>query len=246
MLAPVFPILTYHYLGEPDASVPESHRGLYVTPAEFARQLADLTAWGFRTLSAEEAIAAVEGGEAPGRAVWLTFDDGHQDNFSPGLDLLRQRGHRATFFVVAEPSLTGAPGYVDVGMLREMVQAGMSIGSHSLTHPRLARLSEGDLRREVVDSRARLEDALQVPVTTFCYPYGNWNPRVVEVVAEAGYRLAVSTIRGNRNEPGERFLLKRAMIQPGRVGIRFRYTLSPVYHWLHQFKNRNKWKQTNP
>ncbi|MBI1291570.1 polysaccharide deacetylase family protein [bacterium] len=242
----MFPILTYHYLGEATPEVEPRHRGLYVPPEEFRAQLAALSALGMKSLSAEEACDRVESGRSDGRAIWLTFDDGHWDNFEPGLRLLVEAGHGATFFVIAGPSLAGERGFVGLPQMREMIAAGMSIGCHSMTHPRLARLSEPEMRREIIDSKVRLEDALGIAVPTFCYPYGNWNRRVVELVGEAGYRCAVSTIRGNRNAAGERFLLKRAMVQPGRVGIRFRYMLSPVYHWLHQFKNRGKWKPRDP
>jgi peptidoglycan/xylan/chitin deacetylase (PgdA/CDA1 family) len=242
----LFPILTYHYLGPPGPDVEPRHRGLHVPEGEFRAQLAALSSMRMSTLSADAACDLVESGQGGGRSIWLTFDDGHRDNFDPGLRLLSEAGHRATFFVVVEPCLSGQAGFMDLAMMREMLAAGMSIGSHTLTHPRLARLGEADLRREIVDSKARLEDALGVAITTFCYPYGNWNQRVVEVVREAGYRCAVSTIRGNRNAAGERFLLKRAMVQPGRVGIRFRYLLSPAYHWLHAFKNRGKWGPKDP
>ena len=63
-----------------------------------------------------------------------------------------------------------------------------------------------------------------------------------EQVREAGYRLATSTIRGNRNTERDRLTLKRAMITPGRTGLRFRYVFSPLYHLIHEHKNRRRWK----
>lgn len=260
----------YHYLGARQSRGP--HAALTVPAEEFASHLRALTAMGRRTVTSADYEAALVG-EPAGRAcdvressgtsagtsadgeaglaaggarrdvAWITFDDGTADNHELALPLLADHGHRATFFVIAERCLGGAPGYMGPAALREMIAAGMEIGSHTLTHPRLARLDADAMRREVHDSKARLEDALQVPVRAFCYPYGNWSPAVVEEVRRAGYALAPSTIRDNRNTPADRYTLRRIMVQPGRTGWRFRYAFSPLYHWLHARKNRRRWKE---
>lgn len=229
----------YHYLGVPPAR-PDPHRGLHVPPDEFRRQLAALTAMGRESLSPESYCDRLKTNTL-GRAVWLTFDDGKRDNHEHGLPALTESRHRATFFVVVEKCLAGDPQYMTVSMLRELVAAGMSIGSHTLTHPRLARIPADQMRREVIDSRKRLEDTLGVAVTSFCYPYGNLNGEVIGAVRDAGYDLAVSTVRDNRNTWADRWKLSRAMVQPGRVGWKFRYTFSPLYHWVHAAKNRRRW-----
>jgi peptidoglycan/xylan/chitin deacetylase (PgdA/CDA1 family) len=233
------PILMYHYLADPPADSP--HRGLYVPPAEFAAQLELLRRRNVATLSPTEYSQHLTDGAFP-RSTWLTFDDGKLDNHAIGLPLLKKYGAKATFFVTVEPCLSSAAGYMPVPALKEMIAEGMSIGSHTMTHPRLARLPEDEMRREIIDSRKRLQDALGDPIDSFCYPYGNWDKRVLDTVAEAGYSLAVSTVRGNRNGEAERWCLKRAMVQPGRTGLRFRYLFGLLYHWEHSFKNRGKWK----
>jgi peptidoglycan/xylan/chitin deacetylase (PgdA/CDA1 family) len=233
------PILMYHYIGDPSPHDP--HRGLWVPRNEFRAQLAILNRMGRRSIDPGEYDHQLA--NRTGKSVWLTFDDGRIDNHREALPELKAAGHRATFFVTVEPCLRGDEGFMPLAALRELLAEGMSIGSHTLTHPRLARLDGPSLRREIVDSKHRLEDALGVAVTSFCYPYGNWNAEVIELVQQAGYQLAVSTIRGNRNTEEDRWKLKRAMVQPGRCGWRFRYLLTPPYHWLHTFKNRNKWKQ---
>ncbi len=128
-------------------------------------------------------------------------------------------------------------------MMKEMQSAGMDIGSHTCSHPRLARLSRDQMREEVTASKKRLEDTLGVEVASFCYPYGNFDDAVVEAVKEAGYKLATATIRDNRNTPEDRYRLKRAMVQPGRTGRKFRYLFSPIYHWVHDRKNKRRWKK---
>ncbi|MCC6546043.1 polysaccharide deacetylase family protein [Candidatus Sumerlaeota bacterium] len=233
-------ILMYHYLGAAPTDAGR-HAPLYVPEADFTAQLRHLSRSAIKTVSPQEYDAGLSLG-ALAKTAWLTFDDGRLDNYTIALPALLKAKQRATFFVIAQRALSAEPGYMNLAMLREAIDAGMSIGSHSLTHPRLARLTANELRREVFDSKARLEDALGVEVTSFCYPYGNFDAQVLELVNEAGYRLAVSTIRDNVNSGADRFRLKRVMVQPGRTGASFRYLFSSLYHWVHARKNRNRWK----
>jgi len=80
--------------------------------------------------------------------------------------------------------------------LREMESFGIEVGSHTLTHPILTNVSDDRLRRELQESRLRLEFTLGHPVTQFCYPNGTYDDRVKQGVAEAGYRCAVTTDSG--------------------------------------------------
>lgn len=79
---------------------------------------------------------------------------------------------------------------------REMDQNGVEIGSHTRTHPILTNISEEHLRRELYESRLRLEEVLGRQVEQFCYPNGDNDDRVQREVARAGYRIAVTTVSG--------------------------------------------------
>jgi len=71
----------------------------------------------------------------------------------------------------------------------------VTVGSHSLSHPIMPTLDEGDLEREIRDSRARLEEELDRTVDLFCYPNGSQDDRVRDCVARH-YRAAVTTTPG--------------------------------------------------
>jgi peptidoglycan/xylan/chitin deacetylase (PgdA/CDA1 family) len=92
---------------------------------------------------------------------------------------------------------------------REMADAGVEIGSHTLTHPILTRLSDDRLREEVGRSRDRIQDALGREVEAFCYPNGDYDPRAQLEVARAGYRCAVTTEVGLNNERNDPLALRR-------------------------------------
>ena len=79
---------------------------------------------------------------------------------------------------------------------REMDANGVEIGSHTLTHPILTNVGDERLRRELRDSKSRLEEILGRQVDQFCYPNGDNDERVQCEVARAGYRAAVTVVNG--------------------------------------------------
>jgi peptidoglycan/xylan/chitin deacetylase (PgdA/CDA1 family) len=78
-------------------------------------------------------------------------------------------------------------------MLAEMQSAGITIGSHTRSHPLLTNEGELKLADETAGSRAVLERALGTPVHHFAYPGGRWSDKVVDAVKAAGYRFAFTT-----------------------------------------------------
>lgn len=97
----------------------------------------------------------------------------------------------------ARPSWDGMMSW---DQLRTLHAEGHEIGSHTRTHPILPRCDDARLETEIVGSRARLREELGAAVDTFCYPNGDHDVRVRDVVRRAGYVLGVTTDWG-RNPP---------------------------------------------
>jgi peptidoglycan/xylan/chitin deacetylase (PgdA/CDA1 family) len=211
------PILTYHKVGPRPRGA--RLKGLYAAPQRFARQMDELAAAGYQSLRLENA-AAHKTGE---RRVVISFDDGFVNVFDNALEALRRNRFQAVQFLVAD--FLGRTNewdvklgdvsepLMDAGRVREWLSAGHSIGAHTLSHAHLTQLSPEDARREIADSKARLEDLFGVPIEHFCYPYGDWNPAVRDYVIQAGYKTACTTAFGI-NEPGcDPFSLKRITVR---------------------------------
>lgn len=191
------PILMYHKIGARPAGV--RLKGLYVTPETFRRQLTELAGEGFAACGPGEACS---NGEVRPR-IALTFDDGFRNVFENALGPLGDYKKTAIQFLV--PKFIGklnewdlrdgetAEPLMDARQIREWLRAGHAIGSHSLTHARLTRLTVRDAREEIFASKKSLEDLFGIAVEHFCYPYGDWNESVRELVVEAGYRTACTT-----------------------------------------------------
>ncbi len=147
----------------------------------------------------------------PRRPVLITFDDGYRDNYENAWPVLKRHGFTATIFVVSEViggynDFDADLGYPRVPMLsaseiREMQAAGITFGSHSVSHPAsLVGLSDECLQEELEGSRRRLEAVLDSPVPHFSYPHSQLDARVEAAVAAAGYRLAFAGV-GTRFTP---------------------------------------------
>jgi peptidoglycan/xylan/chitin deacetylase (PgdA/CDA1 family) len=104
-------------------------------------------------------------------------------------------------------------GMMNPEQLRELARGRHEVGSHSHTHPILPLVSDETLMSELVESRVWLERETGVGVTSFCYPNGDHDARVVDQTARAGYVRGVTTQFGV-NRPGRApFELTRFDIQ---------------------------------
>jgi peptidoglycan/xylan/chitin deacetylase (PgdA/CDA1 family) len=207
------PVLMYHEIA--DATATESP--LAVAPDVFASQLAYLRDAGFHTLTAGElaAFLADGAGELPDRPVVLTFDDGYQDFYTHGLPLIRQNGFTATLFMT-----TGGMGEESVGKLMlswdelaAVEQAGIEIGAHTVTHPKLDILPENELRDELAISKKELEDHLGLAVPGLAYPFGYSSRKVREVARELGYTYAYAVDNALTTSAAEKFTFPRLTVQ---------------------------------
>jgi len=101
--------------------------------------------------------------------------------------------------------------------LTQLDVAGHEIGSHSRSHPILPMLDDGTLREEIVGSRAALEAMLGRRVHSFCYPNGDSDERVEQVVREAGYECATSVEFGVNRAMENPFRLRRWFMHEDRL-----------------------------
>ena len=170
--------------------------GLAVSPARFARQmgLLDVHRQRFPVARLDQVAGFLTSGEPGSRRVVLTFDDAWADNHANALGPLSQHHLPATLYVPSR--LLGQPGYMTRAQLLEMDDAGVTIGAHSRTHPDLRGCTPGTLEREVRGSKEDLEDLLGKPVTSFAYPTGLTDERVLAAVVAAGFTSAVTTRPG--------------------------------------------------
>ncbi|WP_457280820.1 polysaccharide deacetylase family protein [Polaromonas sp. P5_D5] len=225
------PILVYHQIAEaPPKGSP--FRGLYVAPAAFARQMAWLKLLGYTGLSMS-ALQPYLQGERSGRVIGITFDDGYRNNLTHALPALVKHGFSSTCYAVS--GLLGKTNIwdenigipqtplMDEAEIRQWVAGGQEIGSHTHRHVNLLETDESGCRQEMVLGKTGLEAVIARPVEHFCYPYGHYEARHVELVRELGFATATTTQRSRCHSGAD-------LLQLPRVPV-LRSTTLPVF-WL--------------
>lgn len=88
----------------------------------------------------------------------------------------------------------------------------ITFGSHTLTHPNLSRLGREEARHEIVESKNRIQEELGHEAKFFSYPFGKekcFTPETIEILKEARFECALTTIRGLCRQGDDLFSLKR-------------------------------------
>jgi len=224
LFASGLPVLCYHKIGPKPSGV--KIRSIYLGESLFSRQVTALHAEGFRTVSADR---LVESGPAS-REILFTFDDGSLTVLRHAAEPLAAAGFRAINYLVSD--LIGgvnewdtARGEVpdrlmDEAQIRDWMAAGHEVGAHTRTHPKLSRIAPEKAREEISGSKKSLEDRFGLPIRHFCYPYGDYSPRVREMVEEAGYETAVTVDPGVLRPGTDRFLIPRIGARAHSVNFR--------------------------
>jgi peptidoglycan/xylan/chitin deacetylase (PgdA/CDA1 family) len=116
--------------------------------------------------------------------------------------------------------------------LRKLYTSGHIVGSHTLTHPNVAHVSyEGDLWRELLGSKQRIQGELGSTVLHFSYPHPalepQWSEKTMTMTASAGYKSAVTTTPGRVTADANPLCLKR--VNPPRPEEHFRWNLGRTF-----------------
>jgi peptidoglycan/xylan/chitin deacetylase (PgdA/CDA1 family) len=191
-------VLCYHALSYDWPAV------LAVEPGEFEAQLEQLVERGYVGATFTDAVR----GDAPERALAVTFDDAFRSVLDHALPILDRLGLPATVFVSTDYPGSGRPMAWD-GLdrwlggpheseldclswpeLRSLQDRGWEIGSHTRSHPRLTELDDGAVMRELAGSRDRCAQEMGAPCTSLAYPYGACDERVIGIASAAGYEGA--------------------------------------------------------
>ena len=224
-------ILMYHMIQwhRPGSAL----NGLRVPPEMFEAQLQWLRSHGWSFYTVSELIE--QWNQLPEKSVALTFDDGYRDNLEHALPLLEKYDARATLYLVWDREIDWAPqkkAHHNSGELltepklsdedvAQLVRSGrFEIGGHTLTHLNMVKSDATTKRRELTDSKQRIESLFQTSVRSFAYPFGLYAPEDVELVREAGYTSAVTVESGIDTARAPDWLKLRRVKIGGRESLR--------------------------
>jgi peptidoglycan/xylan/chitin deacetylase (PgdA/CDA1 family) len=204
----------YHYIEELPPDADRIRRDLTVSPADFEAQLQYLVDAGFETITlAHLHRHLIEGQPLPEKPIILTFDDGYRDAYTTVFPLLQEYGLVGTFFVLATPAHYESPNYLTWAMMEEMAAGGMDIQGHGRDHVDLRNRSYDYLVYQLLGVKEAVESHTGQPVVFFCYPSGQYDNAVIEVLQSAGYWGAVTTQHGQTHTRDNLFTLPRIRIR---------------------------------
>ena len=217
-------VLNYH-------QIDNKHTPLAVELKDFEEQMKFLVDSGCITITPDELYAGLNGEiELPPKPVLITFDDGYLDNYTNAFPILKKYGLKATIFII--PALTGVyPNYMTWEQLKEMEQSGITIESHTLTHPKLEELPDDEIRTELLDSKTMLEENLGHPIEFLAYPTGTYNLHIAGIAQDVGYKGAFTIKYGVVDRGSNFFALERV----------------PIFHTattMKDFYERIAWRQS--
>ena len=210
-------ILMYHIVAKSHTS---QERPYACSPRLFSRHMQYLSSQGFQLISLDEISRYIKNREHfPPNSIAVTIDDGFRETYENAFPLLQHYGIPATVFVIT--GLTGKSnlwmqtrGFPSREMLswrhiKDMRVAGITFGSHTVTHPRLPDISDNEAHHEIRDSKKVLEDRLGEQIAHFAYPFGLFTERTRALVEEAGYVLACSCRSGFNRSDVDPLVLRR-------------------------------------
>lgn len=235
------PVLMYHFIGDKRVA---AERKNFVSRESFAFQMAYLDFFGYRILSLDDLYAIRSGQRKPrGREIVITFDDGNYTFRDEAIAVLEKHQFPAAVFVVSESALYERNGSLEAEEIAQLARNPLiTIGSHSMTHPLLSRLTPQEIERELKGSREALEKMTGKPVYYLAYPSGNLDIRVVEEAKQAGYRLAFTTSPKKLGmlEEGDWSLPRVKISRSSDLPIAFWAKTTGIYEAFKVFRSRLK------
>jgi peptidoglycan/xylan/chitin deacetylase (PgdA/CDA1 family) len=238
------PILMYHSISDDREERVKPYYRVATSPRRFAEQMQWLSDFGYEGLALEEALSVLASGTVSDRCpVALTFDDGFQDSYRSAWPILQRHNFTATMylptgFVAQDRKMFRGKGCLTWDEVRELRQAGVRFGSHTVSHPKLHELPWRAVEHEAKLSKQQLEQELQEEIIGFAYPYAfpqedrDFVQRLSELLSLIGYQYCATTVLGRAQRGDDPLLLRRLPVNSWDDRALFVAKLRGAYDWL--------------
>lgn len=182
-------VLTYHAMGDDKTNT------LYVSKEKFKEQMDYLKNNGYFTLNYKEfEDYIVNNKPIPEKSIFITFDDGYDNNYSVAYPILKENSQNVTLAMIT--NYLDKPGYMSKEQVSELSKNGWDIVSHTTEHQSLDQFGYDDQLKFMKESKKILEDLLGTKVTGIIYPYGKSNKYTKKALTDSGYTLGFDLAGG--------------------------------------------------
>lgn len=194
-------------LGYHDFTTTEPETEMRIHADKFRKQMELIRQFGISVISLEDFDAWKRGEKPiPEKSILITVDDGWKSFHQHAFPVLKEFNYPFTLFLYKN-YVDGGGRAMTTPMIKEMMEHGGTIGSHSVSHPypvvfkkkkrEGAKAYERFLRHEIGESGKFLRQRFKAPVLTYSYPGGFVTQEMPPLVSELGYRYAFTI------EPGK-------------------------------------------
>ncbi len=198
-------VLIYHRFGEdtlPSTNIPialfEAHIEELLTPGKYSHP------------SLEELLAARRVGNSFDRtAVVITADDGYASIYNEAWPRLKAAQIPLTVFIATDPIDGGGSNYMTWDQIRALVADGVTIAHHGASHLHMLEASTDEVLEDVQRSSRRFAEELGFVPKIFAYPYGEYDPGLIETIRVQGFDYAFAQYSGPLPATGHDFALPR-------------------------------------
>jgi peptidoglycan/xylan/chitin deacetylase (PgdA/CDA1 family) len=128
--------------------------------------------------------------------------------------------------------------------IKDMQEAGITVGGHTKSHPSLPHLSDAEAAEEIEESKQALEEHFGAISQLFCYPYGRWNEKTEQLVMRAGFTGALTTIEGVNSAGTHPYRLRRFSMDGVEDIGRCAAAISGMRLFLRKVTQAGRWGQT--
>ena len=214
-----------------------------MSPAIFERHIKLMLARGYKFISATDYGRWLDGQlRLPRKAALMTFDDGFCSQLSNAVPILQRYAIPAINFIVHDKiagqyDWQGVPEQLHEPLMNDdeikiWLERGYDIGSHTLSHPRLAQLSREQKQKEIIASKELLERRFGVSIDWLCYPYGDFDAECEHIARAAGYRAALACFARTHTLVISRYAIRRILVYPQWSDKKFLYKISRRFDFV--------------
>ena len=204
------PVIMYHGVSDTTWGL----EGLFMKVNDFENQMKYLHDNGFETIFIED----IEKDYTGKKVVALTFDDGYIDFYTNVLPIIKKYNIKTNLYIITNTTSGGK--YVNEEQIKELSNSGLvSIGSHTVSHNALAKLTAEQIETELKDSKNYLENLLGKEIKTISYPTGSYNSTVLSTAGKY-YKYGITSIEGTQNMSNfsKYKIIRRAMYRSSGMG----------------------------
>ena len=217
-------MIMYHRFGE--TKYPSTN----VTLEQFEAHLKELKDGSYTVLPLPDIIAALRrGNPLPDRTVGLSIDDAYLTVFTEAWPRLKAAGFPFTLFVATDPVDEDTAGFMNWPQIRELADAGVTIGGHTGSHLHMPKAAFEKNLDELSRSKKRFQKMLDISPRIFAYPYGETSLAIQEMTKDDGFIAGFGQHSGAFNGASNLFDLPRFAMNEHYAGLaRFRLAINAL------------------